>query len=141
MITEFQGEYRWLSNFWPSRVELSEIGYPTVEHAFVAGKTMDPLVRHTLKETCKTPGEAKIFGRALELREDCEEVKIPLMKYLLTQKFQDPELKQKLLDTGDQELIEGNTWNDTFWGVCDGVGENHLGKLLMEVREEIRCSI
>ena len=46
-----------------------------------------------------------------------------------------PELRTKLADTEDEELIEGNTWNDTYWGVCRGVGENHLGKLLMEVRE------
>ena len=51
---------------------------------------------------------------------------------------QNEELKKKLIDTGDATLIEGNTWNDTFWGVCNGVGENNLGKILMKIREELK---
>ena len=62
------------------------------------------------------------------------DVKVKLMFVLVTEKFkQNPELKQKLLETGNQELIEGNTWNDTFWGVCNGQGQNWLGKILMLV--------
>ena len=47
-------------------------------------------------------------------------------------------MASRLINTGDAILIEGNTWGDTYWGVCDGVGENRLGKLLMEVREECK---
>ena len=47
-------------------------------------------------------------------------------------------LKKRLLETGDEELIEGNTWNDTYWGVCKGVGLNKLGEILMRVREELK---
>ena len=70
------------------------------------------------------------------------DVKVKLMFDLVTEKFkQNPELKQKLLETGNQELIEGNTWNDTFWGVCNGQGQNWLGKILMLVRSEINKPI
>ena len=51
------------------------------------------------------------------------------------------DLKEKLLATGDAELIEGNTWNDTYWGVCRGKGKNHLGKIIMEVREALKKDI
>ena len=65
-------------------------------------------------------------------------MKIDIMRQVLKSKFtQNPELKAKLIATGDAELIEGNNWNDRFWGVCRGVGQNHLGKLLMEVRAEL----
>ena len=79
-------------------------------------------------------GRAKRLGR-VELRSDWEEVKIEVMREVLRCKFsQNPDLKAKLIATGDAELIEGNNWNDRFWGVCRGVGQNHLGRLLMELR-------
>ena len=67
--------------------------------------------------------------------------KFMLMKRLLKMKFAIPELKEMLLATGDEELVEGNYWHDTIWGVCDGVGENHLGKMLMEIREDLRNGV
>ena len=60
------------------------------------------------------------------------------MYKLLVQKFNDKELARKLLDTGDCYIQEGNKWNDRFWGVCKGQGENHLGKLIMKIRSELR---
>ena len=54
--------------------------------------------------------------------------------------WSDPEYRQRLLDTGDRELIEGNTWGDRFWGVCRGEGENKLGRILMRVRDELRAA-
>jgi predicted NAD-dependent protein-ADP-ribosyltransferase YbiA (DUF1768 family) len=60
------------------------------------------------------------------------------MEGLVRQKFsKDPVLRQRLLDTGDQDLVEGNTWGDTFWGVCRGQGSNWLGRILMDVRAEL----
>jgi predicted NAD-dependent protein-ADP-ribosyltransferase YbiA (DUF1768 family) len=47
-------------------------------------------------------------------------------------------LADKLIATGDTELIEGNNWRDYFWGMCNGKGKNNLGKILMKVREELR---
>ena len=75
----------------------------------------------------------------MPLRDDWEAVKIQIMYQIVYAKFsQNPLLKQKLLDTGDAYLQEGNTWYDTFWGVCNGVGQNNLGYILMRVREELR---
>jgi predicted NAD-dependent protein-ADP-ribosyltransferase YbiA (DUF1768 family) len=73
------------------------------------------------------------------LRPDWREVREEVMEVGLRQKFrQNPELLQKLLDTGDAYLEEGNTWNDRYWGVCRGVGQNKLGHLLMKLREEYK---
>ncbi|HDZ27840.1 MAG TPA: NADAR family protein [Candidatus Aminicenantes bacterium] len=137
-ITSFQGEYRWLSNFWPVKVELEGIIYPTVEHAYQASKTWDALEREGIRR-CSTPGKAKRLGRSVSLSPDWMEVKLVVMKALVLYKFgNDRSLKAKLLATGETDLIEGNPWGDTFWGVCDGVGENHLGRILMEVRNLLR---
>ena len=76
-------------------------------------------------------------GRRVKLRSDWEQVKTTVMREVLGIKFLDPELSSKLLATGNEELIEGNTWNDRFWGVCRGSGRNVLGKLLMEIREDL----
>lgn len=78
------------------------------------------------------------MGRHVKLRKDWNAIKTDVMLSLVRGKFQWPELQKKLLATGDAYLEEGNTWSDTCWGVCDGRGENRLGKILMQVREEAR---
>jgi ribA/ribD-fused uncharacterized protein len=109
--------------------------YPSVEHAYQAAKTLDDSQRERIGR-CLKAGEAKRMGRLVTMREDWDEVKIDVMRSLVEQKFTRHEnLGNRLLDTGDQHLEEGNTWGDTFWGTCNGKGENHLGKILMEVRE------
>lgn len=135
-IFEFQGEYRWLSNFWPCSVELDGLAFNSVEAAYVAAKTTDVEIRKKI-QSLKTAGECKRFGRTIELREDWEDIKLDVMYKLLVQKFSNKELARKLLDTGDRHIQEGNNWNDKFWGVCKGVGENHLGKLIMKVRSDL----
>ena len=90
---------------------------------------------------CRPPGKAKRLGRKVTLRPDWEQIKTYTMLLLLRIKFSDENLATKLLETGEQKLIEGNSWGDCFWGVCDGVGENHLGKLLMQVREELKSKL
>ena len=85
-----------------------------------------------------SPGIAKHMGRAVRLRSDWEEVKDDVMLELLRMKFGNSKLGAKLLDTGDQELIEGNDWHDTYWSVYRGKGKNMLGKLLMQVRTELQ---
>lgn len=137
-IEYFTGEYRFLSNFYPAKVNFAARRWPTVEHAYQAAKTFRKEERVAIHRA-QTPGEAKRLGRRVTIRKDWEEIKVRIMKALLRDKFYGhEELKNKLLQTGDSELIEGNHWGDTFWGVCKGVGENHLGKLLMEIREELR---
>lgn len=136
-IEHFDGEYRFLSNFWPAKVVLDGMEYATTEHAYQAAKTLDMNVRKEI-QAAKYPNKAKKLGQKVALREDWEGVKLSVMEDLLRQKFQDPELKKALLDTGDAELIEGNFWHDTFWGVCDNKGKNQLGRLLMKIRSEIK---
>jgi ribA/ribD-fused uncharacterized protein len=137
-IDRFDGEYEFLSNFYPSWVELDGQRYVTVEHAYQAAKTLDSGEREAFQRT-SDPGRAKRMGRRLRLRRDWESVKVDVMWGLLRQKFSPgTELAARLLATGDAELVEGNTWEDDFWGVYRGKGQNWLGRLLMEVREEIR---
>lgn len=136
-IDRFVEPHRFLSNFWPSLVSLDGITYQTVEHAYQAAKTLHPEQRARIA-VAGQPGTAKQLGRALTIRRDWHAVKLPTMLGLLRQKFAREPLRRQLLATGDALLVEGNPWGDTFWGVCRGIGENHLGRLLMQVRDEIR---
>jgi N-glycosidase YbiA len=137
-VLEFQGEHRFLSNFFPSEITHDGITYPTVEHAFQAAKTLDFHERWKIAHL-KTPGQAKRAGRELTLRPDWDVVKRPIMLELVTLKYvRHRILRCHLLATGNAELIEGNTWGDTYWGKCRGKGENHLGKLTMLVRSQLR---
>jgi ribA/ribD-fused uncharacterized protein len=136
MIKEFKDEYRWLSNFWPSEVAFEGLVYPTVEHAYQAAKTLGTAERINIRD-CRSPGKAKRLGRTVSLRSDWDSIKLEVMSDLLAEKFEIPQLQRKLLDTMDIQIVEGNTWNDTFWGVCNGVGENNLGRLIMEIRQDL----
>lgn len=140
-ITSFSGEYTFLSNFYPCAVLFEGETYPSVEHAFQAAKTMDPKKREIIRQA-PTPGKAKRMGRRVELRLDWEKNKIDIMHSLLRQKFQVPELRQRLLATEDALLVEGNAWGDVFWGcIWTGKswrGSNWLGSLLMQVRSELQ---
>lgn len=138
-IDHFDGEYRFLSNFWPCEIVYEGITYPSTEHYYVAMKTTDPELRKQAS-LVSTSGKVKKFGRMLVLRPDWDDVKLQVMEYALRQKFSKPELRAMLIATGDAELIEGNWWKDVYWGVCDGVGQNHLGRLLMKIRKEINSS-
>jgi ribA/ribD-fused uncharacterized protein len=135
------GEHRFLSNFWPCHLAWEGQVYPTLEHAYVASKTDDPEIKKLIR-ACPTPGDAKAFPANNNMQPNgcwSKEKKLQVMESLLRIKFggQDPFLTRALMDTGDAELIEGNTWDDTFWGVCNGTGENHLGKLLMKQRSNL----
>jgi len=136
-IESFQGEYRFLSNFWPCRFHYAGHWYPSVEHAYQALKTIDPDEQSRIR-LAPSAGAAKRSGRNVTLREGWDQKKDKIMLRLLREKFSIPDLRAKLLATGDVELIEGNYWGDTYWGKCNGVGVNKLGVLLMQVRREIR---
>ncbi len=139
-IEEFQGDYRFLSNFYPSPFEYEGKQWPTVEHAFQAMKSLSVDEQETIRNL-STPAEAKKAGKQVNLRTDWEDVKIPLMRSLVYQKFlQNEDLKNKLLETEDAILEEGNNVNDRIWGICppnSGDGQNKLGKILMEIRSKI----
>lgn len=83
--------------------------------------------------------ELKAWGKTVDLRSDWSEVRLQVMEDILRIKFSQEQFKQKLLATGNEELVEGNWWHDKFWGQCPvGTGENHLGKLLMKIRKELQ---
>ena len=150
MIYRFIGKYEALSNFAPVFVTYENMTYSTVEHAFVAAKSRDLKFRRDIgMMPSNKAGLAKKWGRTVELRSDWEKVKLGIMQELLMEKF-NPEKKvlnisnphyEVLKSTGDELLVEGNYWHDNFWGDCRCdkcmkiEGKNHLGLLLMKVRE------
>jgi len=142
MIDKFDGEYRFLSNFFFSQVYYEGIGYPTVEHAYQASKTLDFDKRKFIsKISWNKAGQVKRMGQKLSLRLNWEDLKISIMEDLINQKFINENLKIKLKDTSEEELIEGNYWHDNFWGNCkckkciDKPGLNMLGLILMRRRD------
>lgn len=141
MIDRFDGPYRFLSNFYSSLVEFEGINYPSVEHAFVAAKTEDIREREHIAGI-GTAREVKAYGRKLKLRPGWNDMRLQVMEDLVRQKFtRHPLLMKGLMDTDDRVLVEGNYWGDAFWGVDlkTNAGLNHLGKILMKVREELKA--
>lgn len=137
-ILFFQGEYRFLSNFWVCDLILDGITYKSSEHAFMCQKTWDEEAQLRIRMQ-PTAALAKKEGRKIALRADWEEVKVDAMYKAVYAKFsQNPDLKARLLATGNRYLEEGNTWGDVNWGVCNEVGLNLLGQILMLVRSQLR---
>jgi ribA/ribD-fused uncharacterized protein len=151
-IISFTGRYAFLSNFHPSPVRILVGGdwvkCATVEHAYQASKTLNKRWRTKIIE-CPTPGAAKRMGNKIDKVVYWDDVKRIVMLELLRQKFSRAKFRHKLLATGGSELVEGNNWHDTFWGVCmcgaceiettgDWRGENWLGRLLERVRADVR---
>lgn len=140
VIDKFDDNNAFLSNFVyvPGGIWIPNetFRYRDVERAYQASKTFNIEQRIEIRDAA-TPGKAKRLGRLVTIRSDWDEIKIDVMTDLLCQKFTYPEFKQRLIDTGDAVLIEGNTWNDTFWGMCKGLGENNLGKILMIIRSNL----
>lgn len=136
IIDSFSDKYNFLSNFYFFPFEYDGVIYNTSENAFQAQKTLDLDLRNCF--SFLMPGEAKRQGRRLDLREDWEEIKVDVMYDIVKTKFLYKEMKELLLSTGDAMIVEGNTWHDTFWGICNGKGLNYLGKILMQVRSELR---
>lgn len=143
MIDCFDGKWAFLSNFYWNEIEHEGIVYPTNEHFFQAMKTLDNDERRQIAN-CLTPGQAKRMGRRVALRSDWESVKEDVMFLGLCLKFADEQLADWLLETSDEELVEGTTWHDNEWGNCSCPkcinieGKNKLGKLLMRVRDMIK---
>ena len=136
-ISGFNGQWRFLSNFYETQITYEGITYPSVENAYQAAKTISQEER--LKFVNITAKEAKSLGKKITLRDDWEQIKIQVMWNLIYEKFtRNRKLLSSLLLTGDTQIEETNWWGDRFWGVCKGEGENHLGKLLMKLREKLK---
>lgn len=143
MIDKFDGEYRFLSNFYECEIEYDGLIFGSVEAAYQSQKCM----RRSEKEkfTKLNPSESKKFGREIYLRPDWDKIKAGIMYELVKIKFTTHEdLREMLLATGTEELIEGNWWHDNFFGKCNCLKckkeeqRNELGKVLMRVREELK---
>lgn len=134
-ITEFKGKHYFLSNFYSAPVTYNGHSFLNNEAAFQAAKCPE-----RVREFCSlNPSEAKRLGRRVHLRDDWESIKDDVMYEICKAKFsQNPELADKLISTGSAKLIEGNTWGDRVWGVCNGLGENRLGNILMQIRDELK---
>jgi len=138
-IDIFRGTYFFLSNFYEAPVEYGGLRYLNNEAAFQAQKCLTEEEKEAFTQL--PPNKAKRLGRQVTLRSDWEQVKVGIMEEIVRAKFtQNDDLRSRLLATGDAELVEGNNWNDTFWGVhlSTGKGENHLGQILMKVRSELQ---
>lgn len=131
-IFGFFGGYRWLSNFHLVDIHIDGITYSSTEAAYMSRKTLDEEERYILSSL--PPNKAKAYGQTVKLRPDWEEVKVEEMLLVNILKYENPDLRDQLINTGDLYLEETNHWNDTFWGVCNGVGKNNLGKVLMNIR-------
>lgn len=139
IISKFRQNYNFLSNFYACDIEYEGRVYHSSEAAFQAAKCKLDAEKDNFINI--TPSTAKHMGRKVILRPDWEKVKNSIMLDIVYRKFtQNPELAQKLLNTGDATLVEGNSWNDTYWGVCNGRGQNRLGKILMNVRGILECT-
>lgn len=141
MILGFKDEFRFLSNFFPVNIEYLGLRFKSTEAAYQASKTIDLKERAIISNLFA--GQAKRYGSKVVIREDWESIKYQVMLDITRLKYNDHELRQLLLATGDREIFELNDWGDTYWGVIQPfgtelVGNNNLGKILMQVREEIK---
>lgn len=142
MISKFRGKYMFLSNFYEGEIfYYNQIPFTNVEAAFQSQKDLSKQNEFSMLN----PSDSKRKGRKVNLRSDWEEVKEKIMYDILYEKFtQDMNLKQKLLNTQEHVLVEGNYWHDNYWGTClcdkckTKDKKNNLGKLLMQLREELR---
>lgn len=140
-IGPFKGEYRYLSNFWETDIVLGNTVFPTAEHAFQAAKAVDQPDIYEEIVNASSPKKAKRKGKKPDLPENWYENKKYVMANVVTAKFsQNPELRRRLIDTGDTPLVELNSWGDTYWGAkkSNGEGKNALGVILMETRSTLK---
>lgn len=152
-ILHFHGRNAFLSNFALAKVDLPDSFIPlegaagnvvlaagkfsTAEHAYQFYKTENLVWQDRIRDAA-TPAQAKKYGRQAPIRDHWDAVKEIVMLSCLRAKFtQNKRLREKLLETGERILIEGNGWGDRYWGVCNGRGKNRLGVLIMQVRGEI----
>lgn len=139
MIKEFSGKNRFLSNFYPCKIEYKGNVFPSIEHAYQSAKSDDPLWVGFCCHEAVSPNYIKFKSRSILIKENWDLLKLDVMEECVRNKFSKDPLRTKLIETGDLYLQEGNSWNDKYWGIClrTNEGENHLGKILMKIRKEL----
>lgn len=133
----FSGELSFCSNFYHATLKFKEIDFHTAEHAYQWAKCKNQLDKNEILKSTN-PVDAKKIGRHAEMVDNWDNIKIQTMYEILKAKFNNLYLAERLIKTENQELVEHNYWKDYYWGVCDGKGENWLGRLLMKIREELK---
>lgn len=132
----FRDDFAFLSNMFPCKIIYKDLHFQSSESLYQAAKCKD---KSLISNFCNLDGyRAKKLGRKVQLIDNWEQIKIDVMRKCVYLKFtQNPILLQKLKKVKGL-ISEENTWNDTFWGICNGEGENHLGKILMEFRDSLK---
>lgn len=138
MIQEFKGKYTWLSNFAPCKIMLNGVAYSSVEHAYQSAKSHDQKWKHFCATEPKA-GVVKRKSRNVPLVSNWEVKRLHVMFKCLLQKYNQYPYNEYLRNTGNEHIQEGNTWNDTFWGVClkEHTGKNVLGNMIMLIRRTL----
>lgn len=141
LLIAFRGPYRFLSNDSWCTVTWKGVEYPSVTHAFQCAQTFDKAKQEEIKKTKRFTRVRRIGKTALQ-RPGWEKIQLAVLESLLRQKFAQPKFRQVLLSTKDYKLINGDHRGETYWGMIyhchKWLGENHLGKLLMKIREDIQ---
>ena len=139
MINTFRDKYDWLSNFYKVKIVIKGVEFNSVENAYMSMKSTDVEWVKFCEE--KSPVLVKKKSRSIDVRSDWDDIKLKAMDHCLKQKFNQEPFRTKLINTLDENIVEGNWWGDVFWGVNlkvdPNVGENHLGRLIMEIRKEL----
>lgn len=134
IIDRFDGQYRFLSNFYEAPLLFRGLVFENAEAAFHSQKCP----QQAKQFQGLNASQAKRLGRQVVMRPDWDKVRDQVMYEVVFEKFsQNSEIREHLIATGEAMLVEGNTWNDRYWGVCNGIGQNKLGKILMRVRSEL----
>lgn len=133
-IESFKGEWSFLSNFEPCQIIYNGLTFKNVESAYQAEKCLNEKDRLLFIST--TGAEAKKLIKSLPIKHNWDDLKLKVMKDLVKQKFSQQKFEKLLLSTGSRKIVEGNYWKDTYWGVCNNVGENYLGRILMRIRSD-----
>lgn len=132
---KFRDEYAFLSNMYYTKIPYEGLIYPSVENAYQASKCINE--KDKISFQTYTPVEAKRAGKKVQMKEDFNDNRIKIMQELIDIKFiNNTNLAQRLTSI-TEPIIEENTWNDTFWGICNGIGENNLGKCLENTKQKI----
>lgn len=141
MIHTFRDEHAWLSNMQLVDIKLKGRVFPSVEHAYCSEKNKDAEWKNVCANKNLSPKGVKLMSKEIKLRDDWENVKLLVMEHCLRLKFNQEPFKSNLINTDNQNIVEGNYWNDLFWGVdiknTPNIGENHLGRLIMKIRSEL----
>ena len=142
MIHTFADETRWLSNMMTVDVVYDGYSFKSVEQAYQYAKCETDEWRAVCQDPNLNPYQIKRKSKDIVIRDDWDKVKLLVMEGLLIQKFNQEPYQELLLATGNQNIQEGNNWNDTFWGVdlksTPNIGENHLGRLIMNIRTQYK---